>query len=97
MQPGLTVLGTGQPPELLWGRSVVQTIMTVRIIARTVAARMIFSSNVLVIAIVAASLGGLGHETMKGGGSVAYSELKEDGLCLGSIAALVFGGIAGCL
>ncbi len=63
----------------------------------TVAVGAIFNTSILVVAIVSASIGGFVHELFQSGGSVAYPQLKQDGLYLGSVSGLLFGAVAGML
>lgn len=86
-----------EPPELAWGKSVAQTLVTIGMIAGTVLLAVLYPASVLVVAIAAAAIGGYTHEIVQSGGSVAYPQLKQDGLYLGSVTGLVFGGIAGML
>ena len=66
-------------------------------LAATVVVGIVFRSNVFVVAIATAAIGGFTHEIVQSGGSVAYPQPKQDGLYLGSLSGLIFGGIAGLL
>ncbi len=56
-----------------------------------------FRTNILVVAIATAAIGGFVHEIVQSGGSVAYPQPKQDGFYLGSVSGLIFGAIAGVL
>ncbi len=51
-------------------------------------------TQLLVIAISAGALGGLGHEFVQSGGTISFYKVKEDGLYLGSLSGLVIGMIS---
>lgn len=82
---------------LKWGGNRWQTILTFVMLLVTMAVAIIFRTNLLVVAISVAAIGGFVHEIVQSGGSVAYPQSKADGLYLGSISGLVFGAIAGLL
>ena len=66
-------------------------------IAATLLVAVSLRTNVLVVAIATAAIGGFVHEIVQSGGSVAYPQAKPDGLYLGSVSGLIFGVIAGML
>ncbi len=82
---------------LKWGGNLWQTILTLVMLLATLAVAIIFRTNVLVVAVSVAAIGGFVHEIVQSGGSVAYPQSKADGLYLGSISGLIFGAIAGLL
>lgn len=82
---------------LEWGGKQWQTIFTLVMLFATLAVAIIFRTNLLVVAISVAAIGGFVHEIVQSGGSVAYPQSKADGLYLGSISGLVFGAVAGLL
>jgi len=71
--------------------------ITAVMIFATVIVGLIFETDLLITSIVAAAIGGFFHEIVQSGGSVAYPQLKQDGLYFGSLTGLIFGGIAGML
>ncbi len=63
----------------------------------TIVVAISFRTNLPVVAVSTAAIGGFVHEIFQSGGSVAYPQMKRDGLYLGSLSGLLFGAIAGML
>jgi uncharacterized protein DUF4257 len=83
--------------NLKWGERNWQSELTLVMLLVAIATAVIFRTNVLIVAISVAAVGGFLHEIVQSGGSVAYPQQKQDGFYLGSISGLVLGAIAGLL
>lgn len=66
-------------------------------IGGTVSAAVSFQNNGLILAVCIGAIGGFVHEIAQTGGSIAYPVMKSDGVYLGAVSGLLFGGIAGLL
>lgn len=53
--------------------------------------------DLLLLALLAGSVGGIGHEFAQSGGTIAFYKVREDGVYFGSLSGWVLGAISGLL
>ncbi len=97
MLGNLATVSASQHPPLDWGQKGRQSALTWVMTLAVLVLAIVFRDNTLVVSVSVAALGGFVHEIAQSGGSVAYPQMKDDGLYLGSISGLLFGAIAGLL